>query len=1216
MQGQDFVQVDAFDVSLPARAVRVRGEPGSVRVSLELPEEDRAVVLLESGGVYAWRWPEASEAPVVSTRRSSPLLEPARRRWVFDLSTDTAGGGVAEVRKTRGPLTEFIGGRVRAFVLKFVARFAVQQAVTFLERDTRRGLVLMEGADPSRWRFVADLGDVRLPRGRPTRILLWVHGTFSTTKGSFGALGASEGGRAFLAAALRSYDLVIGYDHSTLAEDPYENAVDLLARLECGGFDVAPRIDAVAFSRGALVLRSLMEYLLPASRLGARVRRAVFVGGTNGGTRLASPANWEKFVDLSTNLAVAAGRAVSFLGAPVAGLVLSESISTLGSLVKYLVVAATQERRVPGLNAMDPDGLFIQQLNTEQPGQPKASESLCFVVSSDFEVVLGGAGAPELPERLKQWMLDTLADSLFQEPNDLVVHTKAMYGIDASVGDFVKDRLDIPRNPHVYHTIYFTRPEVVGALARWFELGSPDFVTGAVRHLAPPEPMTAGADPSVLFTDGGVKYGELLKDIHRQQPDYVVVERHKGPTTYHHAFRSDELLSLDRPQAATVRAKLAGLPLHEALGTTTMALHEESASGRLDTGGPIPPPAPVDAPVTQRRVILFDEGTPWAVVEPASALPSSLQLGNMERRVVRGALPESPGGLPGNVRLPLATAELPLTYQVLTENLMASPPPEWPTPAPAVAAFFVSASMPKAVQVGHTAHVFVTVSRDAIESAVEALTAEAAAEVALDQKLTVQLVAKTNLTLEGEVRVTLDPAKRRRFDLVFDLQGTHEGMGELWILIRQGAEALARLVLQPIISATSTTGQGSIAKVAEVLPSRGGRFPVLQIFETSSGDVSGYHFALDLGDGGFVTGDSKPFKGDRGAYVAGIYTAIEDAWISHKDDVEAFEESLRAYGGVLFDELVPAPLQQALWRVRDTLGAIQVVSEEPFIPWEIVHLKPPTEGTGGPGPLPPEVHFLAQKGLVRWLHDRGPAARELLVREGRAHHVVPVYPAGQYELPEAQREVPFLEKRLGARPVEAEVSTLRKLLSSAGTVDLFHFAGHGVAEAQSRGTEAPRTQLMLQGRVEQGQYVPLYLDAMLVQQYARLIGPDGHQPLIVLNACQVGRANWQLTSMGGFAEAFIRAGAGAFVGPLWSVGDGLARTFMTAFYEALLQGEPLARAAGLGREAARKAGDATWLAYAVYGHPEANLRRETEAVRKGKAGAAKKTATKRGGVRP
>jgi CHAT domain-containing protein len=95
--------------------------------------------------------------------------------------------------------------------------------------------------------------------------------------------------------------------------------------------------------------------------------------------------------------------------------------------------------------------------------------------------------------------------------------------------------------------------------------------------------------------------------------------------------------------------------------------------------------------------------------------------------------------------------------------------------------------------------------------------------------------------------------------------------------------------------------------------------------------------------------------------------------------------------------------------------------------------------------------------------------------------------------------------------------------------------------------------------------------------------------MIVLNACQVGRLGYQLSSIGGFAQAFVGGGAGAFVSNLWSVGDAPARNFVETLYSKLQSGLTMARATAVARETARMSGDATWLAYTVYAHPEARL---------------------------
>lgn len=80
-----------------------------------------------------------------------------------------------------------------------------------------------------------------------------------------------------------------------------------------------------------------------------------------------------------------------------------------------------------------------------------------------------------------------------------------------------------------------------------------------------------------------------------------------------------------------------------------------------------------------------------------------------------------------------------------------------------------------------------------------------------------------------------------------------------------------------------------------------------------------------------------------------------------------------------------------------------------------------------------------------------------------------------------------------------------------------------------------------------------------------------------------------MTGVGGFTQAFLRRGAGAFIGTLWSVGDSPARSFTEEFYDGLLKSVTIAEATVKAREKARQAGDATWLAYVAYGHPHAKL---------------------------
>ena len=268
-------------------------------------------------------------------------------------------------------------------------------------------------------------------------------------------------------------------------------------------------------------------------------------------------------------------------------------------------------------------------------------------------------------------------------------------------------------------------------------------------------------------------------------------------------------------------------------------------------------------------------------------------------------------------------------------------------------------------------------------------------------------------------------------------------------------------------------------------------------------------------------------------------------------------------------------LQKILWENREKITSIMVISTEPFIPWEMVHLKDP-----GKRPLPGKTLFLGQMGLIRWLHGAGWPPARMKLRKARAEYVIPHYPHPDYVLKEAEKESKYLEKTFSATGIEPQPEPVRKAISEPGRFDLFHFAGHGSAD----NVNISNAKLLLQGRVQTGQYYPAYISSTVVEQFSDLKGED-NRPMVVINACQTGRSGYNLTGLGGFAQAFLRGGAGAFVGSLWSVGDNPARTFTETMYVQLMGGAKLSQAAIQARSEAQRAGDATWLAYTIYGHP-------------------------------
>jgi CHAT domain-containing protein len=167
----------------------------------------------------------------------------------------------------------------------------------------------------------------------------------------------------------------------------------------------------------------------------------------------------------------------------------------------------------------------------------------------------------------------------------------------------------------------------------------------------------------------------------------------------------------------------------------------------------------------------------------------------------------------------------------------------------------------------------------------------------------------------------------------------------------------------------------------------------------------------------------------------------------------------------------------------------------------------------------------------------------------------------------------------------ADLRKVYEELRQPGRFDVLHIACHGLADSG----DIDSTRLKMQGRFDDDEYIEDWLLATTIENEADLVGPDDERPLVVVNACQTGRLGRSLSGIGGFAPAFIRKGAGAFVGAHWSIGDDLAFTFVQALYGELRKGRPLAEATTLARRTARDALDPTWLAYTVYGEPGAKI---------------------------
>jgi pimeloyl-ACP methyl ester carboxylesterase len=271
-----------------------------------------------------------------------------------------------------------------------------------------------------------------------------------------------KAGKLFLAQAIRHYHSVVGFDHRTLGKTPQENAKDIHEALGSLASEKI-EIDTISHSRGGITLRSLIEQKkLPG---GISLGKAYYVGATCGGTELANPQKVKDFVDLYTNLAAAVCRIARHVPDPhvaVATQVLAETFKTLADLIKVLAAEALDDRVVPGLAAMNPDGAFIKNLNAAIPTELNRYHA----ITSEFD---GMAAFKEIKRHgvvhgLLKSVEAGLATQLLSSANDLVVNTPNMSV--AGPGQAISPALAYGRNGIVHHLNYFLEDQTIDTLIR------------------------------------------------------------------------------------------------------------------------------------------------------------------------------------------------------------------------------------------------------------------------------------------------------------------------------------------------------------------------------------------------------------------------------------------------------------------------------------------------------------------------------------------------------------------------------------------------------------------------------------------------------------------------------------------------------------------------------------------------------------------------------
>ncbi|WP_239132397.1 CHAT domain-containing protein [Paractinoplanes durhamensis] len=259
----------------------------------------------------------------------------------------------------------------------------------------------------------------------------------------------------------------------------------------------------------------------------------------------------------------------------------------------------------------------------------------------------------------------------------------------------------------------------------------------------------------------------------------------------------------------------------------------------------------------------------------------------------------------------------------------------------------------------------------------------------------------------------------------------------------------------------------------------------------------------------------------------------------------------------LWQDLVPDPIKEAFWELRDEIGTFTIACADDRVPWELLYPLSRTEDHG----------FLAQQfPVVRRVIGQLSAPKISL---GAPRFVVPPRAPAN-----ADAEITRLRQILGGPPGEviSHLDELLDVLDRGPDAGMLHFACHNTFSSEGGSS------ITMDG----GPFLPQMLNRAVTRRSLY-----DHHPLVFINACRSAGAAPEYTRMMSWADQFMRAGAGAFIGTLWPVNSDRAAEFAEAFYAEMAGGAQLGPATMVARAATERGGDPTWLAYSAYGDPAA-----------------------------
>lgn len=433
------------------------------------------------------------------------------------------------------------------------------------------------------------------------------------------------------------------------------------------------------------------------------------------------------------------------------------------------------------------------------------------------------------------------------------------------------------------------------------------------------------------------------------------------------------------------------------------------------------------------------------------------------------------------------------------------------------------------------------------------------------------LVTAADFEIVGDAyRSLVVPRNRDTDPIAFQLIPRSEGEKKIKIEFFHNRRYVGGLTVSTIVNPSEALSAPSEApKQGIIRIDHSAIAPDLTILISESREESSrmaYRFKLHaptLGLYFYPIKEPLTFTGSPSVWMEGLY---EELGGMHRLRIRGHSaETLRTIGADLYEKLFPRELRE-LWqrRIRGHVRSIMIISDEPWIPWEIIRPSHQAED----GTVVEDGYLCETYLLARWIPGSPPPG---IIRV----HAGAVIAPEQAGLRHAEEEVQFMRANLGEiTDIEPTLAAVRGLLRDGG-YQLVHFICHGRFNPEKH----EQSMIFLQDMGE--------LKARDIAGERRNFGKN--RPFVFLNACETSRAEISLVGIGSWAEKFIGAESGGFLGSSWDVTDPLAARFSQSFYRELLEGKTIGQAVQEARSYIRREEDPTWLAYTLYADPLARV---------------------------